>query len=111
MMDNIDEVIDKRLMALREVEKDKIMVAMAYNKKVNAKSFQVRDLVWKIAMLMRSRDRKFYKWSPSSEGPYRVTQVIFGNAYTLQTLQGDELPKALNGCFLKLYHPSVWQDA
>jgi hypothetical protein len=28
----------------------------------------------------------------------------------LQTLQGDELSKALNGRFLKQYHPSVWKD-
>jgi hypothetical protein len=33
MMDNIDEVTDKRLMALGEIEKDKIMVNKAYNKK------------------------------------------------------------------------------
>ena len=46
MMDNIDEVTDKRVIALGEIEKDKIMVAKAYNKKVNAKSFQVGDLVW-----------------------------------------------------------------
>jgi hypothetical protein len=39
MMYNIDEVTDKRLVALREIEKDKIMVAKAYNKKVKAKSF------------------------------------------------------------------------
>jgi hypothetical protein len=32
-MDNIDEVIDKRLQALKEIEKDKIRVARAYNKK------------------------------------------------------------------------------
>jgi hypothetical protein len=38
MMDNIDEVTDKRLVALEEIEKDKIMVAKAYNKKVKAKS-------------------------------------------------------------------------
>jgi hypothetical protein len=25
----------------------------------------------------------------------------------LQTLQGEDLPKALNGRFLKQYHPSV----
>jgi DNA-directed RNA polymerase subunit K/omega len=30
-MDNIDKVTDKRLIALREIEKDKIMVAKAYN--------------------------------------------------------------------------------
>ena len=39
MMDNIDEVIDKRFVALREIRKDKIIVAKAYNKKIKAKSF------------------------------------------------------------------------
>ena len=32
MMDNIDEVTDKRLKALKEIEKDKLRVARAYNK-------------------------------------------------------------------------------
>jgi tRNA A37 threonylcarbamoyladenosine dehydratase len=45
MMDNIDEVTDKRLMALREIEKDKVIVSNAYNKKVKTKSFQIGDLV------------------------------------------------------------------
>jgi hypothetical protein len=39
MMDNIDEVIDIRLKALKEIEKDKARVAKAYNKKVKSKSF------------------------------------------------------------------------
>jgi hypothetical protein len=29
----------------------------------------------------------------------------------LQTLQGEDLSKALNGCFLKQYHPSMQQEA
>jgi len=41
MMDNIDEVTDVRLKALKEIEKDKAQVAKAYNKKVKSKSFQV----------------------------------------------------------------------
>jgi hypothetical protein len=45
MMDNIDEVADKRTMALREIKKDKINVTKVYNKNVKAKSFQVGDLV------------------------------------------------------------------
>jgi hypothetical protein len=56
-MDNIDEVTDKRLVALGEIEKDKIMVSKAYNKKVNAKPFQVGDLEWKTILPVRSRDR------------------------------------------------------
>jgi hypothetical protein len=73
MMDNIDAVTDKRLVALEEIEKDKIMVAKAYNKKVKAKSFQVGDLVWKTVLPLRSREQKVGKWSPSWEGPYRIT--------------------------------------
>ena len=111
MMDNIDEVTNKRVTTLGEIEKDKIMVAKAYNKKVKAKSFQVGDLVWKTVLPLRSKDRMFEKWSPSWKGPYKVIQVMSGNVYLLQTLQGKDLPKALNGCFLKQYHPSMWQDA
>ena len=33
MMDNIDEVTDKRLKALKEIEKDKLWVARAYKKR------------------------------------------------------------------------------
>ena len=43
MMDNIDEVSDKRLQALKEIKKNKLRVAGAYNKKVRAKSFQVDE--------------------------------------------------------------------
>jgi hypothetical protein len=56
------------------------MVAKAYNKKVKAKSFQVGDLVWKTVLPLRSKDLKLGKWSPSWEGPYKVTQVMSGNA-------------------------------
>ena len=111
MIDGIDEVTDKRVTTLGEIEKDKIMVAKAYNKKVKAKSFQVGDLVWKTILPLRSTDRKFGKWSPSWEGLYKVTQVISGNTYLLQTLQGKDLPKALNVPLLKQYHTSMWKDA
>jgi hypothetical protein len=70
MIDNIDEATDKRLVALREIEKDKVIVAKTYNKKV--KSFQVGDLVCKTILPLRSRDQKFNKWSPSSEGLYKI---------------------------------------
>jgi hypothetical protein len=56
MMDNINEVTDKRVIALGTIEKDKIKIAKAYNKKVKAKSFQVGDLVWKTILPLRSKD-------------------------------------------------------
>jgi hypothetical protein len=62
MIDNIDELTDKRLVALGEIDKYKIMVAKAYNKKVKAKSFQVGDLVWKNVLPIRGRNQKFGRW-------------------------------------------------
>ena len=97
MMDNIDEVTDTRVTSLGEIENDKITVAKAYNKKVKAKSFQVGNLVWKTVLPLRSKDWKFGKWSPSWEGPYKVIEVMLGNTYLLQTLEGKDLPKTLNG--------------
>ena len=65
MMDNIDEVTDVRLKALKEIEKDKARVAKAYNKKVRSKSFQVGELVWKTILPIGSKSNKFGKWSPN----------------------------------------------
>jgi hypothetical protein len=39
IMDNIDEITDKRMRALKEIEKDKARVVRAYNKKIRPKSF------------------------------------------------------------------------
>ena len=86
MMDNIDEVTDKRMRALKEIEKYKLRVARAYNNKVKDKSFQVGDLVWKTILPLGMKSNKFGKWSPSWEGPYRVVKTIFGNSYMLEML-------------------------
>ena len=69
MMDNIDEVTDKRLKALKEIEKDKLRVARVYNKKIKLKSFQVGDLVWKTILPLGIKSNKFGKWSPRWERP------------------------------------------
>jgi hypothetical protein len=39
MMDNIDELTGKMMLTLRKIEKDKIVVAKAYNNKVKSKPF------------------------------------------------------------------------
>jgi hypothetical protein len=46
-MDKIDEAPESRLKALEKIEKEKIKIAKAYNKRVVKKLFQVGDLVWK----------------------------------------------------------------
>jgi hypothetical protein len=110
MMDNIDDIPESRFKALEEIEKEKIKIAMAYNKHVMENLFQVGDLVWKMILLLGAQSGKFGKWSPSWEGPFRVIQVVPGNAYFVEDLEGHSLLKALNGKYLKRYYPSMWQD-
>jgi hypothetical protein len=111
MMYNIDEVTNKRLEALEAIEKDKRRAARAYNKKVKVKSFQVGDLVGKTILPIGSKSNKFGKWSPSWEGSYKIIKVCSKNSYMVESLQGQQLPRALNGRYLKKFYPSVWQDA
>jgi hypothetical protein len=57
------------------------------------------------------REKKFGKWSPTWEGPMKVVGIVPGNAYFIETLEGQRLVKAINGRYLKRYYPSVWQEA
>jgi hypothetical protein len=54
-----------------------------------------------------AHDRKFGKWLPSWEGLFKVVKIVLGNSYFMETLEGQKLTKALNGKYLKKYHPSV----
>jgi hypothetical protein len=78
MMDNIDNLPESRFRALEEIEKEKIRLAKAYNKRVKVKLFQIEELVWKTILPLGTRDRKFGKWSPSWEGSFRVTRIVPG---------------------------------
>jgi hypothetical protein len=103
MMDRIDELPESRFRALEEIEKEKLWAAKAYNWRVKEKSFQVRDLVWKMILPLGSHDRKFGKWSPGWEGPLRVTRVMRGNSYLMEMIEDQQIAKAINEKYLKKY--------
>jgi hypothetical protein len=65
MMDGTEDLPMHRFTAMREIERERIKVVMAYNKRIHDKSFQVGDIVWKTILPLGSRDVKFGKWSPS----------------------------------------------
>ena len=85
MIDNIDEVTNKRLKALKEIEKDKYRKARSYNK-VRSKSLQVGELVRKTIPPLGMKSNKFGMWSSSWEGPYKIFKVISGNSYMVEVL-------------------------
>jgi hypothetical protein len=96
---------------LENIENNKRRIARWYDKKVKAKEFAEGDLVWKLILPISSRDPKYGKWSPSWEGPYRNSQCVPGNAYILETLEGEKFARALKGKYLKKYYPSKWVGA
>jgi uncharacterized protein with von Willebrand factor type A (vWA) domain len=55
MMDKIDDVQESRFKALEEIEKEKIKIAKAYNKRVMEKSFEDGDLLWKMILPLGTR--------------------------------------------------------
>jgi hypothetical protein len=47
--------------ALGKMEREKLRVARAYNKRVKEKSFYIGDLVWKMIFPIGSKSNKFGK--------------------------------------------------
>jgi hypothetical protein len=110
MSDNVEDIMELRLWSLEKIKENKAKVARAYNKKVKPKEFQVGDLVWEAVLPLGTKDATYGKWSPNWHGPYRVDQVLPGNAYMLEELDGVKFPIAINGQHLKKYFPSMWED-
>ena len=44
-----------------------------------------------------TKDKKYGKWSPTWYGQYKVDQVLPGNAYILEELDGVKFSVAVNG--------------
>ena len=111
MKDELEDLAGHRLKALANVEANKARVGRWYDKKVKAKAFDRGELVWKLILPIGTKNSKFGKWSPTWEGPFRINRCVPGNAYILETLEGEEYSRALNGKYLKKYYPNIWVDA
>ena len=101
MKDELEDLAGHRLNALINVEANKTRVGQWYDKKVKVKTFDQWDLVWKLILLIGTKDLIFGKWSPTWEGPYKISRCVPRNAYILETLEEEEFFSALNGKYLK----------
>jgi hypothetical protein len=110
MNDNIEDLTELMLWSLERIKENKAKVACAYNKKVKVKEFQVGDLVWKAVLPLGTKGAAHGKWSPNWHGPYRIDQVLSGNAYMLEELDSVNFPVVVNGQHLKKYFLSMWDD-
>ena len=64
------------------------------SKKVRPREFKEGDLVLKKILTFQPDSRG--KWAPNYEGPYVVKRAFSGGAMTLQTMDGEELPRTVN---------------
>jgi len=90
MKDELEDLAGHRLNALINIEANKARAGRWYDKKVKAKSFDQGDLVWKLVLPIGTKDPKFGKWSPTWDGPYKISKCVPGNAYILENLEGEE---------------------
>jgi hypothetical protein len=65
MLDKLVKASGERMKALGKIERDKLRVARAYNKRVKEKLFQVEDLVWKMILPIESK-------TTNSENGHRI---------------------------------------
>ena len=111
MKDVLQDLAGHRLKTLINVEANKARIGQWYDKKVKIKTFAQEELVWKLILLIATKDPKSGKWSPTWEGPFRINRCVLSNAYILETLEGEEFFRALHRKYLKKYYPSIWVDA
>ena len=64
-MMELESVDDRRIQALNYMLIQKNKVAQTYNKRIKRKSFEDGELVWKIILLVGSKDKELGKWSPT----------------------------------------------
>ena len=96
-LENMDE---ERLRALTIMIAQKKRIFKLYNKRIK-KKFKASELVWKVILPPRTKDRELGKWSPSWEGAFRIHQVLDGNDYWLESLDGIPHKIFINGKYLK----------
>ena len=96
-LDLLNELRDKS--KIREAA-CKLRASRRYNSKVQPRSFQQGDLVWRMRSNARKSDGKF---SSNWEGPFRIREVGEGGAYHLEHLSGKIVPRTWNATHLKFY--------
>ena len=90
LRDELEDMASYRLRALINIEANKARVARWYDKKVKIKEFIQGELLWKLILPIGTKHQRYGKWSPTWEGPYRISRFVPGNAYILETLEGEK---------------------
>jgi hypothetical protein len=99
--DQLNLIEEKRMTALCHGQLYQKRMKQAFDKKVRPREFKEGDLVLKKILTFQPDSRG--KWTPNYEGPYVVKKAFSGGAMTLQTMDGEELPRPINTDAIKKY--------
>jgi len=99
--DPLNLIEEKSMTALCHGQLYKKRMKQAFDKKVCPREFKEGDLVLKKILTFQLDSRG--KWAPNYEGPYIVKRAFSGGAMTLQTMDGEELPRTVNTDGVKKY--------
>ena len=76
-------------------------MANTHDKKVRPRQFKIGDLVLK--KILPHQIKSQGKWAPRYEGPYIVKNAFSGGALILTKMDGEDLPRPVNGDAVKIY--------
>lgn len=96
---NLDMIDEVREAAKVTSEVMKRRVESKFKTKVVPRSFVKSDLVLRRAHPLQIEDKLSPKWT----GPFRIKQVLANGAYTLETLDGLEIPRTWNAVNLRFF--------
>ena len=74
----------------------------AYDKKIQLRQFQERELMLK--RILQNRQDLCGKWAPNWEGPYVVKKAFLGGALILEEMDGKEFSTLINVDIVKKYY-------
>ena len=105
----LEEIDEERVTTLNNIIAQKKKIAKGYNKTIRHRSFDEVDLVWKTILPIGSKDPKYSKYSPKWEGRFQIHKVFKVGFYHLKILKGHVHLRKIDGRFLKLYYPTIWE--
>ena len=96
---NLDLLDEVREQACINSETLKRRVELKQNTKLKPRQFRVADLVMRKAHPYQLENKLSSKWI----GPFRVMEALRNEAYMLETLEGEAIPRTWNETNLKFY--------
>ncbi|KAL0454977.1 UNVERIFIED_CONTAM: hypothetical protein Slati_0836900 [Sesamum latifolium] len=97
---DLNTIEEKRDRAYQRILYYKKLMVRGYNQKVKPRSFQVSDLVLKKVEVSKHMG----KLDPTWEGPYKMIEIKKKGTYSLQDLEGKNLPRPWNIHNLKTFY-------